>query len=967
MRNFQQRTRELVGLLRERGPDGIRGAFSTLLAERNRALANDLSSKGATILEGYDRLMLTALSMRYDALDRAVHETSFAVAEIDGEGLISYANEALQKMLPGAVGHDFASLFGPRSLDVSDALSAQKRETLRLDLHRGNLPSDSVHLRGEIGPLSDEYNRSGAYALLLGVEGEEARFDALPDGILRLDPDGNVVFANRRANEIFSAGSEQLRGRAAISLFRSSEAVGGPPPVADWLKSADSHRELAEARPLSGGCGIPVRITVTPSFDTTESRAGVVLTVVPIDKELAQADLQHLLGIPECEPERLVRGVMRAVRRIVPYDLATFGIYTDDMKYHLTLVVHPQPKWTWTTAWFPLDPEVRDFLLGERTWGDDLQATAKAVNPSIDDDDVLRRVINDGMRGFITLPISGGGRRVRASMTLLSKEADCYNGREIAEMRDLGIEKALLVAEANIVRRREGRVRAFEANLAGASGYRDIAKALACGIADCFGWDYVAVFGIDRRESLFRLINQCNRTGSPDVDREYRQPLTEGLLGTALRDNETRVEPNIEAGSKYGYKAVIPGRRSALAAPVRVLRQGKEPTSDEIDWLISIESSQRNAFQGPEMVSLRDILAQCEIILRQRWQNAVQGSLLSAVGQAVIVVDQAGKVRLTNEWANTLLGHEGGFLLGEVLANLGAQEVDRRMLRSNDALAQVRLTLCANEHVVVPTLATQRQICDDYGHRLWLFTDLREQEHQSSWSYLEETVNEVAQNARVPLVLAGNLVRNAAKCISQGSAAAKMLDSAARQLSKADITYERLVTTLAVHQEPDRPPQIFDVTDVLRQVVADLPAEDQEHCDFAEFGNGKSATLFLISGWPEQLGFAFRSLLGYLLLQRPFESRVRIASEKTINDRLNLRFSVPTGGMSEWTGSTGPTDRISVAEQRAREVTSLASDAVMVAVRRHNGEFLIDTHDRSMLAFRIDLRSTPLESLGKEA
>jgi hypothetical protein len=157
---FDQFVRELVGSLRERGPRGLGAVFAPLVVERNKALARELSDDGARILEKYDQLIMTALSRRYDSLDAALSQINFAVAEIDGLGLISYANDALEKLLPNAVGRDFAALFGSRSGDVKAALTNNRRETLRLDLHRGNLPS--VHLRGEIGPLTDELSRSGA-------------------------------------------------------------------------------------------------------------------------------------------------------------------------------------------------------------------------------------------------------------------------------------------------------------------------------------------------------------------------------------------------------------------------------------------------------------------------------------------------------------------------------------------------------------------------------------------------------------------------------------------------------------------------------------------------------------------------------------------------------------------------------------------------------------------------------------
>src|SRR5262249_8779510 len=124
----------LVGLLRERRGSGIAGALAPILAKRDAALSDELSHAGAAILEAYDELILATLSLRYDALDLAASQSNFAVAEIDGNGVISYANEALTKLLPDALGRDFAALFGSRSEDVREALRSKKSRTLRLDL-----------------------------------------------------------------------------------------------------------------------------------------------------------------------------------------------------------------------------------------------------------------------------------------------------------------------------------------------------------------------------------------------------------------------------------------------------------------------------------------------------------------------------------------------------------------------------------------------------------------------------------------------------------------------------------------------------------------------------------------------------------------------------------------------------------------------------------------------------------------
>jgi signal transduction histidine kinase len=346
-------------------------------------------------------------------------------------------------------------------------------------------------------------------------------------------------------------------------------------------------------------------------------------------------------------------------------------------------------------------------------------------------------------------------------------------------------------------------------------------------------------------------------------------------------------------------------------------------------------------------------LAQCEAILHERWQKAVQGSLLDASEQAVVVVDRSGKIRLTNGPANNLLCQRNGVLLGTKLTQYAFRDEDRNLLRIAHPVTAVRLKLSPDGFVEVPTLATRRAINDDYGHQLWLFTDLREEQQQREWGYLEQTVNEVAQNARVPLMLAGNLLRGAAEKASKDAAISEMLSTAARQIGKADITYERLANTLSLRQEPDRPSQIFDVIDMLRNAVGDLPDDDIRQCDLTDLVDTKTRKPFLIKGWPDQLGFAFRSLLGYLFLQRPTDSRVNIALSNNSAGNLSILLSVPMStGLPK---ADQPTDRISKAERRAHDATAIAPDAVQLAVRRHGGDFQVHDRDATRWAFEITL------------
>jgi hypothetical protein len=272
----------------------------------------------------------------------------------------------------------------------------------------------------------------------------------------------------------------------------------------------------------------------------------------------------------------------------------------------------------------------------------------------------------------------------------------------------------------------------------------------------------------------------------------------------------------------------------------------------------------------------------------------------------------------------------------------------------------VRLTLSIDAAVSVPTLASQRPLNDDYGHCLWLFTDLRQEAQLSNLSYLEETVNEVAQHVRLPLMMAKSLLR---KTISTGKDAGVVddVDAALRQLDKADLTYERLASTLAIRQEPDRPRQLFDALDVLRDAIFDLPREDFDSCELSGLPlQGKIEPCYLL-GWPEQLKFAFRSLLGYALFRRPSTSRVQLCLEHLADRKVRISVSVPRVDDLEMTTSLSRDDHLDAAGQQARENASLALGSVELAVNRHNGK-LSKNIDHSTLMFAIELQATELQA-----
>jgi hypothetical protein len=375
---------------------------------------------------------------------------------------------------------------------------------------------------------------------------------------------------------------------------------------------------------------------------------------------------------------------------------------------------------------------------------------------------------------------------------------------------------------------------------------------------------------------------------------------------------------------------------------------------DRIELLLDLESTQINAFAGPDKAAANALADDCEQIFEGRWYEAIGNALIDAIEQAAVIVDSAGVIHQVNAVAKGMLGQ----CVGRPLCSFGAETADRAMLSEARPRDPTRLTLAIQVRegkppTKLPTLASQRPLNDDYHHGLWLFTNLHEQRWERDWRYLDETVSEVARYTRAPLLIANGLLRGAASLLRQPGFAnrcAGLLDRAAGQLTKADLTFERLSETLTVRQQPLAPSTRFDALAVLRHEIEILPSDDGRAVSI----NAPSNTCFFVSGWPDRLGFAFRSLLSALLTARG-DGGVSIEAIVETTGWLAVRIALPSGQWHTPGSVDQEDDPIAQGEERARQMVALAPESVASAIEQHRGTFEQPAPDVSPRAFTIRL------------
>ncbi len=382
-----------------------------------------------------------------------------------------------------------------------------------------------------------------------------------------------------------------------------------------------------------------------------------------------------------------------------------------------------------------------------------------------------------------------------------------------------------------------------------------------------------------------------------------------------------------------------------MAMPIRV--------GEQIQWIVEVESRERNAFVGPDLDDFERLMEEWQEALTERWHGHLKRALLAAADQALLVVDRTGAIRQSNPRAEDLFQLAEHDLTQCNVSNFGIAATPAE-LQSASSLSPELKTLRIGSDLAVSVLMTNRPLYDDYDHRLLLFTDVRNAEWERNWRYLDATVSEVARHVRVPLMIAQSLMSEAGEA-PDPAAARSLLEHAAKQLMKADITFERLSDTLSVNQPPEHHRRRFDVIQLLCENIREFPQDDAACIAMAVDQDVR----FEILGWPDRLGFVLRCMLEHLLALRSSKGRVEIAGNLDSSRSLCLTLRLKNTTARRPATINQP-DASAQAQRRAQEMASLALASLQSIVQRHNGDLSCEL-DRGIPVFRVVLQPQPAE------
>jgi PAS domain-containing protein len=88
--------------------------------------------------------------------------------------------------------------------------------------------------------------------------------------------------------------------------------------------------------------------------------------------------------------------------------------------------------------------------------------------------------------------------------------------------------------------------------------------------------------------------------------------------------------------------------KSALTLPVRLNKEWR--------WVLDFEARVTNAFHGPDVEAVREVVAQLEGDLERLYQSGLNELLLRTSPEGVVVVGSSGTILTANRAARRLLG-----------------------------------------------------------------------------------------------------------------------------------------------------------------------------------------------------------------------------------------------------------------------------------------------------------------------
>jgi PAS domain-containing protein len=347
-------------------------------------------------------------------------------------------------------------------------------------------------------------------------------------------------------------------------------------------------------------------------------------------------------------------------------------------------------------------------------------------------------------------------------------------------------------------------------------------------------------------------------------DFDEKRALASGMLGAAIRSARHGgtgilvasdvTERDDKGRPPHWFRSISDKQHSALTIALTI--------NGRTRWVLDTVSRQPNAFieeDGARVAPLVKSLAQRISELRQ---NKLNERLVDLMDKAVVITDETGLILQTNSRARELLG------LPHMSESEGLQacKTDDCNLSTFvhgcglPGMHESEKTLCMGprQGTGVETHVHRYEDVTRTSDIIWVLSGADRETYNVDTKYIADTVQEVARQARAPLLLAATLAKQLGRGQLQ-DLIAPMAQRVSEGIAKADITFERLAEARGALRAPKREDRIVRLDALLNDIFAKLSDGDRARMRLNAAGD------IVVSGDRGRLTYALRTLLNLML------------------------------------------------------------------------------------------------------
>jgi len=667
-------------------------------------------------------------------------------------------------------------------------------------------------------------------------------------------------------------------------------------------------------------------------------------------------DLRRACG-PKKSAESMLDCILKILREFVSFDIATYAEYVIDpgvpVDQDPVLVlgryaVDNEQRFHWPDRWIRIPTPMYEWVNKGQLAISDIENFFK-IDPEFErlrEHPVVKEYMDRGARSFVVIPFKEEDKTVSA-LTLARKEGSPpFSDEEEVALRELHIVEVLELVRFAYQAEKSAFYQEIRDLFSQKTGPMEAAEVAVRRLCEHYRWDYVAIYRPDETGGVFHLLKQHNasKKNLEPRDSNYAQPLDAGVLGNVLKTHKPIRVQDTKKGRRHGYLQISDDARSCLCYPI-MLDEG-------VEWILDCESSEARAFEYPDEQELSSLVTEVQKSMALWFETGLSRELIENVGQGVIVVDQANRIVRLNTVAAELLGarsvetavpdKEAEDL--EFASNwsvrykeLGKFASDRKAksVLARNEVSETSILLRGEDGRVSRVAVSSVQTRGMFGRRIWRLTDTTSWNWVTGLEYMRATVQSVAQQTRGSLLLADLLLAKAGKLSEGNDNVQGLLSKVRSNLSKAEITYERLAANRQSKRASVPNPSGVDLRILIERFKDELPAGEREALSEAYGSHG-----CLVWADAGHVRFAIHSTIGFLLAIRRPSAQIFIRTESG-DTHVTLHMEAEVRSAADLADYSGEKDKLALAKAEALEASTHAMSTVKTDIENNHGKLHI--------------------------